>query len=234
MNKSTLITIVRLAVLPLILFFYLSGGMFDVWFFAKFGKFIALVLFVAAAATSQLSGYIARAQNQVSDAGKMFGRIANRLLVIVGLLLVVTDFQILTEIYRPVGFYFLPMPVWLAVLAMFIALGRDIVIGCMRVFAVQKGVDVVPDKFGKAKNILLYTAISLLMFYAFADAFNFFDLGNISTVVQIYEFAAVFALSISTVVCAVSVATYLFNNRALYLGNKQKKDWDGNVKEEAK
>jgi len=238
-TSATVVTIVRLAVLPLILVFYLSGMMFDVWFFAKLGKLIALVLFIAVAATSQLAGSVAQKKNQTSDAGKIFARIANRLLMLVGLLLVVTDFRILTDVYHPSGFlfsgfYFLPMPIWFAVLVLLCALGRDIVISSMRLLATQKGIEIAPDKFGKGRSALLYTAIALLMFYAFASAFNFFELGNVSAVVQIYEFAAVFVFGIATAVCIISAVTYLYQNRELYAGIKEKKNWGENIKEEKK
>jgi len=232
---TTMMAIARLVALPLIMFFYLSGVIFDVAFFAQIGKLVALILFLMAA-TSQLASAKAREKNQITDAGKIASLISNRLLMLVGLILVVTDIGVLTDVYNPSGFifsgfYFLPMPIWFAVLVLFCAIGRDIVVSGVRLIAAQKGVKIASDKFGRGKNILQYVAISLLMFYAFADAHDFFGLGNTSAVLQIYEFAAVFVLGIATAVCVISSITYLYNNRELYVGSKEKKNWGENKKE---
>ena len=228
MNKekittATKITLSRIAILPIILFFYLSGTFINASFFVLYGRLIALILFVIAAATDWLDGYIARKHNQVTDMGKMLDPIADKVLTLAGFLLIATDIELVSS-FRPSG-SFLPMPIWFAVLALFIAFGRDIIINGLRFVAAEKGVKIAADKFGKAKSVAQYVAISLLMFYGFASVNNFFGINPVGTIVSIYEFTSLFALALATILTLVSAGNYLYQYRELYLGKREKKDW---------
>jgi len=234
-KAATIIALVRIGMLPLILFFYLSGGLFDVWFFYKFGKLIALILFIDVAIAEWVAGFLAKRRNQTfSDAGRMFTRIANKLLVLVGLVLVATDFKVITDNFYLTGLYFMPMPIAFAAFALVCALGRDLVINSLRFLAVQKGAKPTADKFGRATIIMQYIAISVLMFYAFTVAHHFFGLDNIDIAVQIYEFAAFFVFAIATALTIISAGVYLHQNRELFMTSKPKKDWGDDKKGETK
>jgi len=236
MSKSaTIIALIRLAVLPLILFFYLAGWIIiQVSFFADYGKLIALILFVLVAVAEVLPNFIARKRDEtITDAGKMWGRIATRLLMLVGLILVVTDFGTLAGGHRPAGLFFLPMDTWFVVLVLLCIFGRATVINSLQQMAARKGTKLAPDRFVRAIKVSQYIAIFLLMLYAFADMHHFFGLGDINTVVRIYAFAAVFALASAMVLSAVSACVSLRQNCELYAGSKPKKDW-GETKETKK
>lgn len=223
-TTATKITLSRIAILPVILFFYLCGGVGGIipgaTFLIRYGKLIALVLFVLAAATDWLDGYIARKYNQVSDMGKMLDPIADKMLTLVGFILIAIDFDVITNGFQGDGF----LPVWFAVLALFVAFGRDYVINGLRFVAAEKGVSIAADKYGKAKSVFQYIAISMFMFYGFDAVINNVVFG-LDTILTIYEFATLFALSIATVLSIVSAGNYLYQYRQLYLGNKTKKDW---------
>ena len=224
MTTATKITMSRILILPVILFFYLASSFIESSFFNLYGKLIALVLFVLAAATDWLDGYVARRYNQVSDMGKLLDPIADKLLTLAGFILVATDFEVLAGGFRPSGAY-LPMPIWFVVLALFIALGRDIIINALRSIATQKGVTIAADKYGKAKSVVQYIAIIMLMFYAVGFAHNYFGLESTEIAVQVYEFASLFAMSVATILTVVSAGNYLYQYRETYLGKREKKEW---------
>jgi len=229
---AAIITIVRLAVLPLILLFYLSGAIIDVQFFAEYGKLIALILFVGVIVAGVIVRHFAKKHNKVTDSLEEFARITNKLVMLVGLVLVATDFQIWTGWVPLAELLFLPMPSWFAAIVLIAAFGRDLIISSVRAFAIKKGIKPAADKFLMPRKIALYVAISLLMFYAFAAMHSFLGLGNVHVVVQIYEFAAVFTLVTATVLSIVAACVYLYQHRELFTGNKPKKDWGETPKKE--
>jgi len=227
--SSMTISLIRLAVLPCIIFFYLSGGIIGGWlFFAEFGKLIALILFIDVIAAEWLANILAKRRNEsFTDASKIFTRIINKLVMLVGLVLVATDIGFLVDSFYPSGFSFLPMPAWLAVIALVCILGRDLVINSLRSMAAKMDVKLGISKFGKATIVLQRIAIALLMFYAFAAMHHFFGLGNVNVVVEIYEFTAVFVFVIATALGIISTGAYLYQSRELYIKSKPKKEWGG-------
>lgn len=203
MTTATKITIARIAFLPLILFFYLSASFINEPFFILNGKLIALILFVVAATTDWLDGWVARKFNQISDMGKFLDPIADKMLTTLGFILVATDFDVVGEL----------LPLWFAVLAVFVAVGRDIVINALRLIAVEKGVTIAADKSGKIKSAMQFVAISMLMFYAvdFVNGWLGLDL-----VFDIFGYVTLFALSLATVLSVYSGGHYLVKYKDVF------------------
>ena len=73
MNTPNKITLSRLLLIPLIVFFYLAT-------FIPYARLVAAILFVIAALTDFVDGRIARKTNQVTDLGKFFDAIADKVL----------------------------------------------------------------------------------------------------------------------------------------------------------
>lgn len=235
LTTATKITISRIVLVPIIMFFYLCGspsGLFpESTFLIRFGKLIALLLFGVAAVTDWLDGHIARKHNEVTDMGKMLDPIADKILTLVGFVLIAIDYDVIKySSYSGDGF----LPAWFAVFALFIAFGRDYVINGLRFVAAEKGISIAADKYGKAKSLLQYCAIGLFMIYAF-DAVQpesiFLMIGTGDMFLKIYQFTALFALSLATVLSVFSACNYLYQYRETYLGQRDKKDW-GETKEE--
>lgn len=226
-TTATKITMARILMVPVVIFFYLCGGAWGIFpeasFLLRYGKLIALLLFVIAAATDWLDGHIARKYNQVSDMGKMLDPIADKILTLAGFVLIILDYDIIkySNFYGD-GF----LPVWFAVLAVFLAFGRDYIINALRFVAIEKGVTIAADRYGKAKSIMQYVAIVLFMVYAF-DACQPDSFIGIGTFHDIYKFVALFALMLATVLTVVSACNYLYQHRELYLGKRDKKEWGG-------
>ena len=84
MNLPNKLSLSRLIITPIMMFFYLAS-------FIPFGKAIAIGLFIIGAITDFLDGYIARKYNLVTDMGKFLDPIADKLLVTSALILVAVD-----------------------------------------------------------------------------------------------------------------------------------------------
>ena len=78
MTTANKITLVRMAMIPVFIYFALLGGAQN--------DIIALVLFIVASATDFLDGYVARKYNQITDFGKFVDPLADKLLVTAALL----------------------------------------------------------------------------------------------------------------------------------------------------
>ena len=104
----------------------------------------AAIIFIVAAVTDWLDGFLARKNNQVSNFGKLWDPIADKLLVLAALLLLMD--------WGKVGF-----------IAVLILEARELLIGGMRSVAASKGVVIAADKSGKLKTVVQFIAIILLM-----------------------------------------------------------------------
>ena len=107
---------------------------------------IAGVLFVLAAITDFLDGYIARKRNLITEFGKMMDAIADKLLV-----------NSVLIILAATGFIHPIIPV--------IIVMRDTVVNSIKMVAGSKGKVVAAIKSGKLKTVCLMTGISMTLFY---------------------------------------------------------------------
>jgi CDP-diacylglycerol--glycerol-3-phosphate 3-phosphatidyltransferase len=81
MTKANIITIIRIIMVPFVLVILLTE--------MQNKEIIAFVIFVIAAVTDALDGYIARKLNEVSDLGKFLDPLADKLLVTAALIALV-------------------------------------------------------------------------------------------------------------------------------------------------
>ena len=107
---------------------------------------IAGVLFVIAALTDFLDGYIARSRNLVTDFGKVMDAIADKVLVNGLLIILAYD-----------GFISVAIPV--------IIITRDIFVDSFKMASGKKGKVVAASFLGKAKTMCMMIGMALTMFY---------------------------------------------------------------------
>lgn len=148
MNLPNKLTLSRIALIPLILFFliplpFMPAG-FQTFVAAWPGRLIALILFVSASLTDLFDGRIARARNIVSTLGKFLDPIADKLLVI-SVLVAFTELGRLTTV----------VPV--------LVLMRELAISGLRMLAAEKGVVIAASMAGKWKTVTQMTAIIWLL-----------------------------------------------------------------------
>lgn len=136
MNLPTWITLSRLLAVPALLWLLLVPTATSRW--------IALVIFLIAAGTDWLDGYLARRLNQVTDLGKFLDPLVDKLLVLAPLMSLVELQQV---------------PAW----GVFLILARELTIAGWRVnpsFQTQiSGANI----WGKLKTVTQIAAIALLI-----------------------------------------------------------------------
>lgn len=193
MNLPNKLSILRICFIPFVMFFYLQN-------FWAWGKIVALVLFVLAALTDMLDGYIARKYNLVTDLGKLLDTNADKILVLSALLMIVCDGT-------------LPAPY--GVIVATIIIGRDFIISAFRQIAASKNFVMAADKLGKIKAII--TDIAMVMFMLLSYFYTF-DLSqasdhNMSVAVNIYAICCYVVIGIATLLTVWSMLNYIIKNR---------------------
>lgn len=155
MNLANKITLVRICVIPVTMVLFILGFFVDTTYTAIDGRSVSLALLVAscviyalAACTDFVDGGIARHTNTVTSLGKFLDPIADKVLVVVMLVLVVGA-QIMPEPYMSimVGLIF----------------AREFMVGALRQIAVAKGFVMAADIWGKIKTVVTDFAIGFLL-----------------------------------------------------------------------
>ena len=172
LNPPNLVTLLRILLIPLIVgVFYLP----DAWLSWEEKNIAATAIFIFAAVTDWLDGYLARRLNQISAFGAFFDPVADKL-VVVGALIVLLY---LNRVDMVVGL---------------IIIGREIAISALREWmaTVGQAKSVAVAFIGKVKTVLQMVAIPLLLYGD--ELFSFVDCHALGTVL-IYIAAVLTVLS---------------------------------------
>ena len=144
LNVPNLLTWLRILMIPLVIGVFYAP---EVWLSSWQQNLIATVMFVAAAITDWLDGYLARRLNQMSAFGAFLDPVADKLMVAAALIVLV----------------------WLqrldAIIAVII-IGREIAISALREWMAKTGQakSVAVNVLGKVKTISQMIAIPLLLY----------------------------------------------------------------------
>ncbi len=149
-NAPNILTLTRILLIPVFVLFYFSN--IPNW------NIYAAIIFIVAALTDWLDGYLARKLNQVTNFGKLWDPVADKLLVLAALLLIMA--------WGKIGF-----------VAVLILVGRELVIGGVRALAASKGVVMAADKSGKIKTAVQFVAIVIVLLNNWPFAGLPFDMG---------------------------------------------------------
>ena len=193
MNLPNKITISRIILVPIIMALYLIESI-------PYGKLIATILFIIASTTDFVDGYLARKNNQVTDTGKFLDPIADKLLVMAGILIIIVD---------------LILPLFVYVLICAVIFARDYFVNSLRQVASTKGVVIAADKSGKIKTVLLDIALVGMMFLGSNAQANWFDgivLNVLSYIIYAIGILALFMVIYSTI-------DYFYKNRNVFKGD---------------
>ncbi len=140
------LTVSRIALTPIICVLIAIGGAAAAW--------LALVLWIFAAATDFLDGWLARRHNLISDFGRLFDPIADKLLV--GLVLLV-----LVGVDRLPGAHIIPAAV---------ILGREFLISGLREHLAGLNVAVPVSRLAKWKTTVQMVAMTFLVIGPFGPS----------------------------------------------------------------
>ena len=200
MNTPNKITLTRILMLPLIVFFYLAN-------FIPYARLVSAILFVVACLTDFLDGYLARKNNQVTTLGKFFDSIADKMLIATGLILIVAVPVIGSD---PVAY-----PNWLGVSCAIIILAREFIVSALRQLAASKGIVLAADMGGKIKATAQFVVVALYMFLAFVE--TEFLTSNVTNAIAIIRFVLMILLVATTILTIYTGASYLIRNRKVFI-----------------
>ena len=198
MNLPNKLSIIRICLVPFIMFFYLAP-------FIPYGKFITIVLFIVAAVTDLFDGKIARKNGLVTDLGKLLDPIADKMLITCSLFLIVFD----QTIAFPWG-----------LIALTVLFTRDCIVNGVRQIAATKGVAVAAEKSGKIKAILAYIYIPFFMFIAELKGL-IAGVEAYDVVMTVFYVIGYIILAAATIVTAWSAIDYPLKNRDLIMPKKE-------------
>ena len=146
MNLPNTLTLSRIFFVPLLVAVLLRKGSIEVdagWVtFTR--EWIALLIFLTAALTDLLDGYLARRRRQVTTIGKLLDPIADKVLISAA-------FISLVELDR--------VPAWMVVLIV----SREFAVSALRYVALTEGITIAASDLGKTKMVAQVIAVSLLL-----------------------------------------------------------------------
>lgn len=138
MNTPNKLTIARVVMIP----FFVAFLMYDI--VGDAGKWVALVIFIAASLTDTLDGYLARKYHLVTNFGKFMDPLADKLLVCSALICFTSTGQ---------------LAVWITI----IIIAREFIISGFRLIAADNGIVIAASYWGKFKTVSQMIMIILMI-----------------------------------------------------------------------
>jgi CDP-diacylglycerol--glycerol-3-phosphate 3-phosphatidyltransferase len=147
LNLPNAITMVRMAMIPAILWF--------TYYESRRASFIAAVLFAIIGATDFLDGWVARQRGLVTVIGKFLDPLADKLVVMSTLVMLVHLGRVAA---------------WVVI----VIIGREFIVSGLRTIAMSEGIVISAGQEGKVKTIFQLIGITfLLLHYAYPIDFGF-------------------------------------------------------------
>lgn len=132
LNLANQLSLLRILMTPLVIILLYFPGKITCW--------LAVLVFIFASITDWLDGYIARRSNMVTSIGKFLDPLADKVLICSVLIMFVN-----------LGW----APAWVVI----VIVCRELVVTGLRAMAIDEGIILAADKFGKAKTVLQILAI---------------------------------------------------------------------------
>jgi len=136
MNLANKLTLSRIFLVPVFMLVLLIR--------IPYGQYIAAAIFIIAASTDGLDGYIARKRKEITTLGKLMDPLADKLLISAALICLV-------ELKEVSG--------WIA----FVIIAREFFVTGLRSIAAAEGVIIAASKLGKVKTVSQIVAISAIL-----------------------------------------------------------------------
>ncbi|MDO4913285.1 MAG: CDP-diacylglycerol--glycerol-3-phosphate 3-phosphatidyltransferase [Bifidobacteriaceae bacterium] len=181
-----LVTFSRIALVVVYLVFLICAGPFGVE--NNVFRLVSAILFIVAASTDKLDGYLARKRDEVTDLGKLMDPIADKLLICATLIVLS---------------FFGELAWWITALFLI----REIGITVLRFFVIEEGGKVIAaSQLGKYKTLTQCLGLALLLLVPVY--FIFSTVSNVSLVLYYAGFALV---GVSLALCLFSGGMYVYN-----------------------
>ena len=199
MNLANKLTIFRIILVPVIMLIPVLGLQEELWGI-PFTYLIIDFIFILASITDKLDGYIARSRNQITTFGKFLDPIADKILVIVAMLMLVEMDKI---------------PYWIPAIVVI----REFMISGYRLVAVEKDGNVIAASiWGKIKTATQMVGLAL----AFLDKYSFgaIFIQNLTGFDFILNLIVTIMLGVSVISTIVSGIDYLKGSKELFKEDK--------------
>ncbi|RSX56728.1 CDP-diacylglycerol--glycerol-3-phosphate 3-phosphatidyltransferase [Bifidobacterium samirii] len=188
-----LVTYSRIVLVVIFLGLYIAAGAWGLNNLPM--RWVAAILFIVAASTDKLDGWMARRFNQVTELGKLMDPIADKLLTCATL--------VVAAAFGELG------PVWLGWIVVALFLIRELGITVMRFFVIDTGGKVIAAAWpGKLKTLFQCIGLSMLMLPVWQFAGTS---GDNPLWLNAYLFLTYLMIFVSLVLCLYSGAIYLIN-----------------------
>jgi CDP-diacylglycerol--glycerol-3-phosphate 3-phosphatidyltransferase len=135
-NWANIVTFTRVLLAPVFLVFLVRNSMFD--------HAVALGVFAVAVGTDLLDGYLARRLKCISDFGKLADPLADKLIVLTGLISFVATGD---------------APLWIVL----VIVGRELLMTGFRLLAAMKGIYIYASTLAKWKTTFQMAAVTLIL-----------------------------------------------------------------------
>lgn len=212
MNKANKLTILRIILVPIMVFVYYYQtitGYNETFLNIPIINWIIVLLFSIASYTDHLDGKIARKENLITDFGKFADPLADKILVLTAMLLLVENGK---------------LPAWIPIIILF----REFAVSGYRLIAVQKdGKVIAANIWGKLKTVTQMFGI-ILMYLSNFSYFKFvFRVASLNDMYQnsasiymttgeyIINILASIFITISVIATIISGWSYLKNGKEL-------------------
>ena len=199
MNLANKLTIFRIILVPIMMFVPVLGLNQELWGIPLTYLMIDAI-FIIASITDKLDGYIARSTNQITTFGKFLDPIADKILVIVAMLMLVGSGKI---------------PYWIPAIVVI----REFMVSGYRLVAVQKNGNVIAASiWGKIKTAT--QMVGLILAFVDKNAFGAIFTSNLTGFDFALNLVVTVILSISVVATIVSGVDYLKGSKELFKDSK--------------
>jgi len=175
MNLPNKLTLMRVIMVPFLVLFLLTG-----WG-GEANRYICFAIFAVASITDWFDGKIARKYNLITDFGKFMDPLADKLLVCSAMICMI-------DLGR--------LPSWFVV----IVIAREFIISGFRLIAVEKGVVIAANYWGKFKTASSMIMIILLILDIQVPA--------VQVITQIFVW-------VSLALTVISLVTYILENKGV-------------------
>lgn len=200
MNLPNRLSLLRIALVPIMaVCFYIN---FD------YGALLAVAVFLIAAFTDFLDGYIARKTNQITELGKLLDPVADKLLVAVALFMA-TGARVLENEF---------IPYYITDICASIIIGRELFISVFRQIAAAKGFVMQANVYGKIKTVVQDIALPLMLFLKMKDVI----IGWSQTFYDVVFYIALGLLVLATILTIISGIVYICRNKNLLRAEDKK------------
>ena len=199
MNLANKLTVFRIILVPVMMLVPVLGLNQELWGIPLTYLIIDLI-FIIASITDKLDGYIARSRNQITTFGKFLDPIADKILVIVAMLMLVGSGKI---------------PYWIPAIVVI----REFMVSGYRLVAVQKNGNVIAASiWGKIKTAT--QMVGLILAFVDKNVFGVIFTSNLTGFDFALNLIVTIMLSISVVATIVSGVDYLKGSKELFKDSK--------------